>query len=194
MDLTNKSDGCVQEVILDSINEGVFTVDTNWRITSFNQAAEKITGVTRDEAIGRSCCDVFHANICENNCALRRTFDTGKPVINATAHIVNNQGLRVPIRISAAILLNDDGEIIGGVETFQDLSQVEQLQKQLLSNYTFEDIVGRSPAMTSLFEILPQIAESSSTVLIEGPSGTGKSCLRGLFIIFHLAKTSHLYQ
>jgi len=59
------------------------------------------------------------------------------------------------------------------VETFQDLSQVEQLQKELTARYTFEDIVGRSPAMTSLFQILPQIAESDSTVLIEGASGTG---------------------
>ena len=137
-----------QEVILDSINEGVFTVDPQWRITAFNRAAERITGVTRTEAIGKACCDVFHASICEKECALRRTFETGKPVVNATAHIINQQGRRVPIRISTAILKGDDHQVIGGVETFQDLSLVEQLQKQLRSRYTFEDIVGRSPSMT----------------------------------------------
>jgi PAS domain S-box-containing protein len=146
----------------------------DWRITSFNRAAERITQTTRGEALGKACCDVFHANVCEKNCALRQTFHTGKPVVNATAHIINRQGQRVPIRISTAILSDDGGKAIGGVETFQDLSQVEQLQKQLESRYTFEDIVARSPAMVRLFELLPPIADSSSTVLIEGPSGTGK--------------------
>ena len=163
-----------QHVILDSLNEGVFTVDLDWRITAFNQAAERITGVTRQEAIGKPCCEVFRASICENACALRRTMDTGKPIVNATAHIVSHAGQRIPIRISTALLQGPDGTIIGGVETFQDLSQIEQLRKQLESRYTFEDIVGRSQAMMNLFEILPQIAESDSTVLIEGASGTGK--------------------
>lgn len=163
-----------KDVILDSINEGVFTVDGQWKVTAFNRAAERITGVPRQEAIGRACCDVFHANICEKDCALRRTFDTGKPVVNATAHIVNQQGQQVPIRISTAILKDAQGRVIGGVETFQDLSQVRQLQKELQGRYSFQDIVGRSEAMMRLFDILPQIAESSSTVLIEGASGTGK--------------------
>jgi PAS domain S-box-containing protein len=163
-----------RDVILDSINEGVFTVGSDWRITSFNRAAETITGIPRNEAITRTCFDVFHANICENRCALRRTFETGKPVFNATAYIINNRGQRTPIRISTAILKDDAGNVIGGVETFQDLSQVERLQKELQSRHTFEDIVGKSPEMKRLFDILPPIAESNSTVLIEGPSGTGK--------------------
>ncbi|MFZ0134008.1 MAG: sigma 54-interacting transcriptional regulator [Desulfobacterales bacterium] len=171
IDVTDKR---IRDVVLDSINEGVFTVDMEWRITSFNRAAERITRTTRGEALGKACCEVFHANVCEKDCALRQTFHTGKPVVNATAHIINRQGHRVPIRISTAILSDADGKVIGGVETFQDLSQVEQLQKQLENRYTFEDIVGRSPAMVRLFELLPHIADSSSTVLIEGPSGTGK--------------------
>jgi PAS domain S-box-containing protein len=162
------------EIVLDSINEGVFTVDLNWRITAFTRAAERITGVSRESALARRCCDVFHANICETNCALRQTFATGKPVVKATAHIVNNQGQRVPIRISAALLKDSNGETVGGVETFQDLSQIEQLRKELESRYTFSDIIGRSTAMLRLFEILPQIANSTSTVLLEGASGTGK--------------------
>jgi len=100
--------------------------------------------------------------------------DSGKPIVNATAHIINHAGRRVPIRISTSLLRDNDGKVVGGVETFQDLTQVEQLRKELQARYTFEDIVGRSPAMMQLFEILPQIADSSSTVLIEGPSGTGK--------------------
>ena len=160
--------------ILDSINEGVFTVDSEWHITTFNRAAERITGVRRQDAIGRSCSDVFRANICEQSCALKRTIETGRPIVNATARITSADGQQIPVRISTALLKNADGTVTGGVETFQDLSHIEQLRKELDSRYTFEDIVGRSPAMRALFEILPQIAESDSTVLIEGASGTGK--------------------
>ncbi len=163
-----------ESVILDSVNEGVFTVDREWRITTFNAAAERITGISREEAIGCRCCDVFRADICEKDCALRRTMTSGLPVVNATAHIINRQGERMPIRLSTALLEDNAGTIIGGVETFQDLTQVEQLRKELHGRYTFEDIVGRSPAMMRLFDVLPLVAESGSTVLIEGPSGTGK--------------------
>jgi PAS domain S-box-containing protein len=163
-----------EKTILDSINEGVFTVDLDWRITAFNRAAEEITKVGRREALGHQCCDVFRASICENACVLRRTMSSGKPILNATAHIVSRSGERIPIRISTALLKDEQGRTIGGVETFQDLSPIEQLQKELNSRYTFEDIVGHSAVMVKLFEILPQIADSSSTVLIEGSSGTGK--------------------
>ncbi len=163
-----------RKVILDSINEGVFTVDLTWRITSFNRAAEQITGVEAGEAVGRPCCEVFRASLCEGACVLKRTLDSGRPVVNATADIITAEGDRIPIRISTALLRDEAGEVVGGVETFQDLTQVEELQKQLQARYTFEDIVGRSPAMTRLFDLLPQVAESSSTVLIEGASGTGK--------------------
>jgi len=163
-----------RQVILDSINEGVFTVDLEWRITSFNRAAERIVGVPRQEAIGRRCCDVLRASICETACALRATLATGRPAVNRPVYIVDAEGRRVPIRISTAILRDTQGQAIGGVETFQDLTQVEELRKELEASYTFADIVGRSSAMREVFRILPQIAESDSTVLVQGASGTGK--------------------
>jgi len=163
-----------RDIILDSINEGVFTVDGEWRITSFNGAAESITGVSREEAIGRRCIDVFHANICENACALRRTMRDRKPVVNALAHIVNHDGERVPVRISTALLKDENDSVIGGVETFQDLSQVEELRRELRGHHSFQNIIGRSGPMMRLFDLLPRIADSASTVLIEGGSGTGK--------------------
>ena len=140
-----------ESVILDSINEGVFTVDLDWNVTSFNRAAEQITGVLRQEALGRRCSEVLRADVCEKACALRRTISTGRPIVNATAHVVNHLGKRVPVRLSTALVKDADGRVIGGVETFQDLSQIEQLQKELEGRYSFEDIVGRSAAMRKLF-------------------------------------------
>ena len=160
------------QVILDSVADGVFTVDLDWRITSFNAAAERITGVTRGEALGRHCCDVFRASICETECALKGAHRTGRPVVSKAVYIVRADGERIPISVSAALLKDERGRVIGGVETFRDLSQVEELRKELEGRYTFADLVGRSAAMQQLFELLPQVADSAATVLIEGESGT----------------------
>ena len=81
-----------QNVILDSITERAFKVGLDLRITSFNQAAENITGISREQTIGHFCKDILRANLCETNCALRKTMDTGKPVINKTVHIVDADG------------------------------------------------------------------------------------------------------
>ncbi len=162
------------DTILASIADGVFTVDEDWRITSFNRAAEEITGVLCEEAVGRRFCYVFRASICENECALKGTLRTGRPIVNKAVYILDANGRRIPISISAAPLRDADGNTIGGVETFRDLSLVEELRKELEGKYTFADIVGRSAAMRQLFDLLPQIADSNSTVLIEGTSGTGK--------------------
>jgi PAS domain S-box-containing protein len=167
-------DGGGSDPILDSITDGVFTVDGQWRITAFNRAAEQITGVPREQALGQRCCEVFRASICEASCALRHTLETGAPVVSKTVYIVDARGKRIPISISTAILKNGKGDVIGGVETFRDLSLVEELRKEIRANYSFNDIIGRSAAMRQLFDILPQVAASESTVLLEGPSGTGK--------------------
>jgi len=162
------------EIILDSVADGVFTIDADWRITSFNRAAERITGVPRSEAVGERCCDVFRASICEAGCALRQTMDTDQPIVNKAVFIVNTEGERVPISISTAILRDPSGRIVGGVETFRDLSRVEQLRKELEGRYSLGDIIGRSRVMQDLFEVVPTIAASGSTVVIHGASGTGK--------------------
>jgi PAS domain S-box-containing protein len=120
-----------RDPILDSINEGVFTVDRSWRVTSFNRAAERITGIRREQAIGQRCSEVFRANICESACALKKTLATGEPVVNATVYAVDAAGERIPIKVSSAVLHGRGGEVIGGVETFQDLRQVEALRKKL---------------------------------------------------------------
>ncbi len=164
-------------IILESISDGVFTVDHDWRITSFNRAAEDITGIPREEAIGRPCCEVFRASMCETDCALRRTMDSGRPVINKSAFIVDSGGSRVPISVSTALLRNTKGEIVGGVETFRDLSLLEELRKEIEQRYELGDMVSRSPLMLKLFNILPQVAASDAAVVIEGETGTGKELL-----------------
>ncbi len=162
------------EVILDSVADGVFTVDEDWIITSFNRAAEAITGVAREEAIGKKCFDVFQANICQSNCALRDTMRSGRQWVDRKINILNRQGAQIPVSISTSVLRNKQGKAVGGVETFRDLSTIEQLRREITQHYTFHDIISKNHLMRRILDILPDIAASDSTVLIQGPTGTGK--------------------
>jgi PAS domain S-box-containing protein len=164
----------VNDQLLDSVPDGVFIVDPEWRITAFNRAAEQITGIRREDALGRRCCDVFRASICETACVLKQTLSTRRPVVNKVVYIVNAAGQRLPISVSAAVLKDNRGRVIGGVESFRDLRVVEELQRQARAQDSFSNIIGRSAAMRELFDLLPVVAASDSSVLIEGASGTGK--------------------
>ncbi len=165
------------KMILNSIADGVFTVDDEFIITSFNRAARVITGVPVREALGRPCCEVFRAEICEADCALKRTILTGKPVVNHAVFIVRADGKRVPISISTAVLRDERSRVLGGVETFRDLTLVEALRKEVEKSFSFEDIISRNQKMREIFNILPDVARSDSTILIEGESGTGKELM-----------------
>ena len=161
-------------IIFNSIADGVFTTDSEGRITFFNKAAEEITGFLGGEAITRYCYEVFRADICQSRCVLKEVLKTEKEIINLPVTILNKDGKRIPISISAAVLRDEKGEVIGGVETFRDLSVIEELKKELSQKYTFGDIVSKNHFIHDLFSILPNIAGSDSTILIQGASGTGK--------------------
>lgn len=164
-------------LILDNIADGVFTVDKQWRITSFNKAAEKITGVPVVEALGKSCSDVFHASICGETCAIAHSMCTGKPETNRCIHIQGTDKKKIPVSICAAPMYDNQGNLIGGVETFRDLRVVKALQKSLIRRDTVGDILSKNPSMKRIFDILPHIAGSESNVLILGESGTGKELI-----------------
>ncbi len=165
------------QAIMDSVADGVFTVDLDWAITSFNRAAARITGVPAEEAIGRTCREVFHSSICDSSCAIRACLAEGRSVSNKSIFIIRTDGTRLPVSISAAPLRDASGKVIGGVETFRDLSELQLMRKELEGLHSLEDIRTRSRAIMRILDILPQIAESLSTVLVLGESGTGKELL-----------------
>ena len=139
-----------------------------------NHAAEKIIGISREVAVGQKCFDVFQASICQNACALEKTIKTGKPIIDLPINVLNSKGKTIPVSISTSVLYNEKRKIVGGVETFRDLSAMEALRKEIKQQYALEDIISKNHDIQKIFSILPDIAESESTVLIQGPSGSGK--------------------
>ncbi len=162
------------QLVLNSISDGVFAVDAEWRITCFNRAASESTGISHEQALGRPCHDVLRANICNGACALRYTMETGVPVVNLAITMRDVAGRPLPVAISTAVLRDGAGRIIGGVETFRDLNKVQALLHQVEVLNPLTTVVTADPVLKRTLGMLPTIASSDSTALIEGESGTGK--------------------
>lgn len=161
--------------ILDSLSEGVFTVDTDWKITSFNRAAETITGISREDALGQFCADVLHSSLCENRCPIRQALDGKASDAPRSCFFVDVDGEQVPISLTAAVLRDGEGQVLGGVETFRDLTEVEQLKSRLRKQAS--ELSSYNPAMQRILALLPVLADNPVSVLIQGETGTGKEVI-----------------
>jgi PAS domain S-box-containing protein len=161
-------------LIFNDIPHGIFTVDGERRITSFNRAAEEVTGWRQEEVLGRRCTEVFVSSHCDQHCFLRSSIEDGQQHRDREVAIVTRDGRQLEVAVSTAALNGDDGRVLGGVEMFRDLSEISALRRQVLATYTVQDIVSKSPAMRGVRDMLPLVARSDSTVLIQGEPGTGK--------------------
>jgi len=161
-------------IIFDNIPHGIFTVDAHGTITSFNREAEKITGWQRQEVIGMACAKVFQSDHCEKSCFLRNSIERGQQYRDQEVVITRKDGTQLLVSVSTADLVGKNGEVVGGVEMFRDLSMVATLRREINATYTSDDIVSKSAAMRGVRELLPLVARSTSTVLVEGEPGTGK--------------------
>lgn len=162
------------EAVLRSISDGVFTINLDNRIICFNHAAEEITGIRRDLALGRPCHEILRADICHEACPLRYTIETGQPVSNLEITIHTQKFGPVPVSVSTGLFKDKNGRLMGGVETFRDLREVVALRETLAKSHTKGDIVSKSRSMQKVLDILPTVADSGSSVLITGENGVGK--------------------
>mgnify|MGYP005847505129 CR=1 FL=1 len=163
--------------ILRSVSEGVFTIDLEKRVTFVNRAAESITGFSGEEVVGQYCFDIFRSSVCQAGCPLESAIRSGEPVYDQPAVIINKAGVQVAINLTADLLRSDAGDVLGAVEVFKDVSAIETLRKTITRRYHLGEMISKNHRMQDIFEILPDVAESESTVLIQGPSGSGKEVL-----------------
>ncbi len=163
--------------ILDSLDIGVFTVNRGGLITFFNTAAEQITGYNRKRLLGRSCAVLFEKPQADDLRLLQKTIKDGKSRQSQHGSIIDEKGAAIPIQIRYMALRNEKGVTIGGLATFRDLTLLHQLHQAMENRYTFRDMIGKSPAMQKIFKIVSMVSSSDATVLIEGPTGTGKDLL-----------------
>ncbi|MBI5249301.1 MAG: sigma 54-interacting transcriptional regulator [Desulfomonile tiedjei] len=165
------------QAILNSISEGVMTIDKDWKIVSWNRAAERITGFHREEVLGMECAKVFRAALCRENCPVDRALSCGRPYHDVQVAIHNKRNEMLHLLVNAAPLYDAEGHIIGGLETFRDISHAHWMEEELQRHYGYSHIVGRSEAMKSVFEVLGSLVHTDTTVLIQGESGTGKELI-----------------
>ncbi len=159
--------------LFENLAEGVFTINTRWRITSFNQRAEQITGYHREEVLGRHCWDIFRSDLCGSGCPLRTTLETGVTRMDQDVRMLGKGGGRLGVLVNTSVVRDRTGSVVGAVESFRPLDGLEQLPVGGVKT-SYEQIVGASEPMRRLFEMMPDVAASEASVLISGESGTGK--------------------
>jgi len=163
--------------ILDSVAVGIFTVDTDWNITSFNAEAERLTGFTREEALGAKCYDIFYTRFCNEKCILQKAIRTGRDIHKARLTLLDKGNRPAPVEITAAAIRDGKGRIIGGVESLIDVSEKTSLEKELKNSYALGDFISRDARMLKIFEMLRVAAPSDAALLILGETGAGKDLL-----------------
>ncbi len=167
----------LKDYILDSIAEGVVTVDKNFRINFFNRAAEKIMGYGREEVIGQFCKNVFKSDRCYVDCPISSALQSQKNVFDFESDIESKEGQRVPIKLNAAVLYNGENIPTGGIISFRDITELEKMRKSIEKVTDFHGVIGHSKKMKDIFNLIDEIKDSDASVLIQGKSGTGKEII-----------------
>lgn len=161
--------------LFDNLAEGIFTIDNRWRITTFNQRAQEITGFNRDEALGKFCWDIFKSDFCRSNCPLKITMETGIVCMDQDVRIFVKGRTQQSILVNTSVIKNKRGLVVGAVETFRPFSSPDQGAAHPWDHQ--KEIVGESTGLAKVLRLLPDLAASDATVLIEGASGTGKELI-----------------
>lgn len=170
--------------ILDTMNDGLAVIGPDGSILMVNRALERMTGYARDELIGSSCA-LFNCDTCE----IARSAGKGKwcslfdrsYLTNKRCLLMRKDGSYFLALKNASVLKDNDGQLIGAVETLTDISeldkrdqQIEQLSRLLTADKGFHGILGQSAVMQRVFEIIEKAAQSDAPVIVHGESGTGK--------------------
>ena len=172
------------ETVIDTMMDGLMVVDPAGVIISINKAMEIITGYSKDELVGQSCsildCDACFGTRAEGHDKYCALFKEG----HVTRHkciVRKKNGKPLYVNKNAAVLRDSDGRVIGGVETLTDLTEVvnkerviSRLRRELSGEDGFYGILGKSPAMLQVFDLISSSAQSEAPVVIYGESGTGK--------------------
>ena len=162
--------------LLNAIPMGILILDRHRRVIFCNRALEVITGLSASAAVGLSCYNVMRSRTCLSQCpALAPTAEI--ETICSESDLINRDHRYLPVRLTVSPLRDPQGKFTGFIETIEDLRLIKEYDSTASHAYSFGDIIGQSPEMDKLFRILPVIAQSDSSVLVTGETGTGKDLL-----------------
>ncbi|MFP3870742.1 MAG: sigma-54 interaction domain-containing protein [Syntrophobacteria bacterium] len=162
--------------IIDAIPVGIAILNTELQVQTMNRSLEAMTGLSREEASGVPCPHVIRSNLCLQKCPARQALETDQAV-RFEGDIINRARQKIPVMIHSAALKGVEGQRLGVIETIEDISLVRELDKKIHTGHDLGDLVGHSPEMQKLFDILPVVSQTDSSVLITGETGTGKDLM-----------------
>ena len=173
-----------EDEVLNAIGNGLMVVSQEGEILTANQEMSSITGFSLDELIGANCailgcdvCDKSRSDSKDNWCML---FEVGK-VKNKRCLMTRKDGSYISVSKNALVLKDDSGKVIGALETFIDISEMDkkdqkifELESRLNRDSGFFGMIGTSAPMKAIYQIIEKVAQSEAPVIISGESGTGK--------------------
>ncbi len=174
-ELNSKSN--LLETIFNCRQEGIFSINKNWEITSFNKKAIDLTGYNLNEVIGKKCWEIFKTKNCHNGCHMASTIKSAEANSTADLYITNKENKKIPVRVSSSPIYDSDKIQIGAIETIQDMSELFNLTSHIEKQFKFNSLVGRSKTMKHAYNLIESVIGNDSTVLISGESGTGKDII-----------------
>ena len=162
------------DITLDSVADGVFVIDAEHIVTFCNAAAQKLFGMPRHEIIGASIDQMLPALDERFYRILMSALKSGREVGNQELTITLQDGKKLPVSLGIFPLRDEETGALWAAVTLKDIQTISDLKKEISGRYTFEDIVSKNREIREIFDIMPHLAETDTTVLIEGKSGTGK--------------------
>jgi PAS domain S-box-containing protein len=159
--------------ILDSLNEGVYIIDKEFKIVYVNHTASEITGIKPADIIGKACRAFCKSERCQIGCPITEILRSGKNIVDLESSLQNSEGKIISVKLNASILKDESDEPIGGIISFRRDSKVN-FEEYIKSSNHFYGIVGKSKVMRELFKNIEEISRSEANVLITGETGVGK--------------------
>ncbi len=162
------------EQVLDNLKEGIIAHDLRRHIFFFNRQAEKITGYSRQEVLGRDCHEAFGQPFCGNRCSFCSEHPPDFAIAEYPLTIADKSGESRQIEMSSIMMQDDQGQNCGVLATFRDVTDLLNLQFKTRELTGFHNIIGRDPQMIEIFKQIRDVAEYDFPVHIYGETGTGK--------------------
>ncbi len=159
--------------IIESLPEGIYIVDKEFKIVYVNKSASEITGIKAEDVLGKICRTFCKSERCQIGCPITEVLRTGKNIIDLESSLQNSEGKIIPVKLNASILKDENGEPVGGIISFRKNSKVN-FDEYLKNKDHFYGIVGKSKGMREIFKSIEEISRSEANVLITGETGVGK--------------------
>jgi len=169
-----RREGDQWHAILDAMEDGVMIIDRDFWIVGFNEAAARLTGYRKEEALKARCFEVCAGRYCKEDCDVTALFTTGRPCEEFETTLRTKDGQTRIVRIHTVALRDRTGAITGALRLLRDVTELRELERRLRERERFGHLIGKSRAMQQVYRLIELLKDSTATVLIQGETGTGK--------------------